>query len=386
MINCCSHNKTQKRCVRKSDEKVFSLPRRFTRKRCQQGIKGYTMRSSCAPYKDCLKQSGGNVKTVIITVPHSECIDQYENVCDQSSLCRAKQIEGILKSKNYNVIFLRPDIHRINCDLNREVCKNTPYIQNFKRILQENPESIHFDVHSYPFTESFKQTINNGIVILTNKKNEEKLNTLKNKYTIIKGGKNYLTNHSSSQGHFSVLLEFFDKKYFTDEEINELLKNLFQANNNSKQSGGVKKFHKSKKQRREKMKNKKLKSKTKSKKQKPQFLYNPNNPKKSFDVYINKNPADTIPIKYTTVEDVKNTIKKLENLYKKGAYPHKRIWQVGMIMKVRLEAMLKHKKTLYPNAKYVKQRYNLANKYFTFLGKRSKVQGTKERKQMVFKI
>ena len=54
-------------------------------------------------------------------------------------------------------------------------------------------------------------------------------------------------------------------------------------------------------------------------------------------------------------------------------------------MKVRLEAMLKHKKTRYPNAKYVKQRFNLANKYFKFLGKRSKVDGTKERKQMVFK-
>ena len=207
MISCCNHNKGQKKCMRESDKKIFFLPRRFTRKRCQQGVKGFTMRSSCAPYKDCLKQSGG-----------------------------------------------------------------------------------------------------------------------------------------------------------------------------------VKKIYKTKKQRREKMRKSKSKTKTKSKKQKPQFLYNPNNPKKSFDVYINKNPADTIPIKYTTVDDVKNTIKKLENLYKQGAYPHKRIWQVGMIMKVRLEAMLKHKKTLYPNAKYVKQRYNLANKYFIFLGKRSKVQETKERKQMVFKI
>ena len=34
---------------------------------------------------------------------------------------------------------------------------------------------------------------------------------------------------------------------------------------------------------------------------KKQFLYNPNNPKKSFDVYIDKNPKDTINIKYTTV-------------------------------------------------------------------------------------
>ena len=98
-------------------------------------------------------------------------------------------------------------------------------------------------------------------------------------------------------------------------------------------------------------------------KTKKQFLYNPNNPKKSFDVYIDKNPKDTINIKYTTLEDVKNTIDKLENLYKSKKYSHKRIWQVGMIMKVRLE-VLKNKKP---------KEYSLANKYFKFLGKRTKL-------------
>ena len=49
----------------------------------------------------------------------------------------------------------------------------------------------------------------------------------------------------------------------------------------------------------------------KTKKEK-QFLYNPNNPKKSFDVYIDKNPNDTIPIKYKTLDDVKNTINKYD--------------------------------------------------------------------------
>ena len=44
------------------------------------------------------------------------------------------------------------------------------------------------------------------------------------------------------------------------------------------------------------------------------FLFNPRNPDKSFDVYIDKNPKDTINIKYTTLEDVKNTIDKLEKL------------------------------------------------------------------------
>ena len=100
-----------------------------------------------------------------------------------------------------------------------------------------------------------------------------------------------------------------------------------------------------------------LKNKTKK------FLYNPNNPKKSFDVYIDKNPKDTIPIKYTTVNDVKETIKKLENLYKNKKYTHKRIWQVGMIMKVRLEVL----KDIKP------RQYKLSERYFKFLGERTKL-------------
>ena len=103
---------------------------------------------------------------------------------------------------------------------------------------------------------------------------------------------------------------------------------------------------------------KKIKNKTKK-----QFFFNPRNPKKSFDVYIDKNPKDTIHIKYTTTEDVKNTIDKLENLYKNKKYTHKRIWQVGMIMAVRLK-VLQTKKPI---------QYALANKYFKFLGKRTKL-------------
>ena len=107
-----------------------------------------------------------------------------------------------------------------------------------------------------------------------------------------------------------------------------------------------------------KKRNKPSKNKTKKR-----FLFNPTDPKKSFDVYIDKNPKDTIHIKYTTIEDVEHTIDKLEKLYKNKAYPHKRIWQVGMIMKVRLK-VLQSKKPI---------QYALANKYFKFLGKRTKL-------------
>jgi hypothetical protein len=116
----------------------------------------------------------------------------------------------------------------------------------------------------------------------------------------------------------------------------------------------------------------KTKTKTKTKK-KPIFLYHPDNPNKSFDVYINKNPKDTIPIKYKTVEDVKNTIRKLEKLYKARKYSHKRIWQVGMIMKVRLEVLKKKKPA----------QYKLAKKYFLFLRKRTKARG-EERYRLKF--
>ena len=123
----------------------------------------------------------------------------------------------------------------------------------------------------------------------------------------------------------------------------------------------------------------------KRKTRKRQFLYNPKNPKLSFDVYIDKNPNDTISIKYTTVDDVKNTIKKLERLYKRNKYSHKRIWQVGMIMKVRLESMYKRRKTM-KKAKNIKKRFTLANKYFKFLGKRSKVKNMVDRKRMTFEL
>ena len=113
---------------------------------------------------------------------------------------------------------------------------------------------------------------------------------------------------------------------------------------------------------------------TNKNKTKKQFLYNPDNPKKSFDVYIDKNPRDTIHIKYTTIEDVKNTIRKLERLYKEKKYSHKRIWQVGMIMKVRLE-VLKNKKP---------KQYKLSKKYFEFLGKRTHADNDAKRFKMSF--
>ena len=92
-------------------------------------------------------------------------------------------------------------------------------------------------------------------------------------------------------------------------------------------------------------------------------------------MYIDKNPKDTINIKYKTLEDVKNTILKLEKLYKNKKYPHKRIWQVAMIMNVRLRVLKKDKLN----------QYKLSSKYLKFLENRTKL-NNKERYNISFHI
>lgn len=60
MVSCCNHRNHDKTCKR-NDGKIFKLPRKFTKKQCKQP-RGFTMKSSCAPYKNC-KQHGGKSKT-----------------------------------------------------------------------------------------------------------------------------------------------------------------------------------------------------------------------------------------------------------------------------------------------------------------------------------
>ena len=54
---CCESKNGTKKCTRKSDGKEFDISkRRFTKKRCiTKPIRGFTMRSSCAPWKNCKK-------------------------------------------------------------------------------------------------------------------------------------------------------------------------------------------------------------------------------------------------------------------------------------------------------------------------------------------
>jgi predicted S18 family serine protease len=94
-----------------------------------------------------------------------------------------------------------------------------------------------------------------------------------------------------------------------------------------------------------------------------------------YDLYSDANPKDTIRIKYKTLNDVKDTIKKLERLYKQGKYPHNRISQVVNVMTQRLRVIDMNDK-----------RYKLSNKYFDFLKMRTRENNEDNRKRLIFNI
>ena len=113
---------------------------------------------------------------------------------------------------------------------------------------------------------------------------------------------------------------------------------------------------------------------------KKEFLFNPKDPKKSFDVFIDKDKSNSIGIKYSTLEEVKETIRNLEKLYKENKYPHKRISQTAMILSVRTR-IIKEK-----NPKINKGRAELAERYFEFLKKRTKLVKEEQRKKLKFSL
>ena len=297
MKNCCQSTEKGGKCKRITDGKVFDLPRKYSKKRCMGKIAGFTMRSSCAPYKGCKKK---------------------------------KTMKGGL-SKQYN-LYNKP----------LKICSSNP-VTGYNR-------------SGYCSTDVF----DSGSHLVCAKMNKKFLESTK------KDGNDLSTPGMSFPG-----LKPGDRWCLCQDRWYQAYKKgkapkVIKTSTNSK----IKQEYK------DIILNKKTKNKTIKGGSKKQFLFNPDDPKKSFDVYIDKDPSDTIPIKYTTIQDVKRTIRKLERLFKQGKYPHKRIWQVGMILRVRLKVLKKKKP----------EEYKLAERYFKFLGQRTKLKTFNERKKFTFKI
>ena len=92
-------------------------------------------------------------------------------------------------------------------------------------------------------------------------------------------------------------------------------------------------------------------------------------------LYTDEDATDSVAVRFATVKDVKDTIKKLENLYKSGKRPHIRISQIAQVLEQRSRFMPGKKKE---NA--------LAKKYTDFLKQRTKKKSDIERKKLVFKF
>ena len=119
--------------MRKSDKKIFSLPRRFTRKRCKKGAKGFTMKASCAPYKDCKKYGSGKTKKT----PYKKSILSKIIAATKSPAVRVAQEKKYLLSTladtNEN------KAHALNSSLERQRLIDDINTKNFKK------EQAYFD-------------------------------------------------------------------------------------------------------------------------------------------------------------------------------------------------------------------------------------------------
>ena len=99
---------------------------------------------------------------------------------------------------------------------------------------------------------------------------------------------------------------------------------------------------------------------------------------KNYDLYSDANPADSVPVKYDTKENLMKTIRKLENLYKKGVRPHKRISQIANVIAQRTKVIAEKNKSI------DKGRSGLASRYYEFLKRRTKIKSEEDRKKLKF--
>lgn len=314
MIDCCKITNKNKKCIRKEDEKVFSFPRKYSKKKClTQPIKGFTMRSSCAPFKYCkttrkskIKQKGGKKNQLSMT-------GKSLKICSKNPIT-GWNMNG--KCEKYNEDY---GLHTVCAEVDEK------FLQFSKR--QGND-----------LTSIIKPK---DKWCLCEKRWEEAYDVGKAPKVILRA---------------------------THQKVNPTIAKKIKTSLNKKKSI---------------RKHKNISKKTSKKKNKKQFLYNPKHPSKSMDIYNNENPEDTIPIKFTTLQDVKSTITTLEKLYKKGKYNHRRITQVAMIMRVRLKIILDKSKV--KNKVQITTRYQLAKKYSDFLKTRTPLK-EKDRKKLIFKF
>ena len=145
---------------------------------------------------------------VILTVPHSECIEGDDHNCDIVALKNAKSLSKFLnKAEIQNKVFIG-DINRFTSDLNREESRNTEFhreIDNLIESIRGEYNMILLDIHSGDFGEY-------PLVILKLKSFSELelLNLIQNEtnaLVMLGDEMNYISRKAQEQGIPALLLE-----------------------------------------------------------------------------------------------------------------------------------------------------------------------------------
>ena len=183
--DCCSSSIKDKQCIRKKDKKIFKLPRKFSFENCENP-NGFTMKSSCAPYKGC-----------------------YHNKKKKKNIKSSKKQKGGRKSKNTK-------------RKNKRNTKRKTLLPKLRPISYENKK------HKYKLNDPQKKrrlAIDSGIKQEAKKENK----TLKKAALSKKGRFNILRIYRKNNNYKECMtltkdMKYIDKKYNLGKTNNICLK------------------------------------------------------------------------------------------------------------------------------------------------------------------
>lgn len=348
-------------CIRKCDGKEFDLPRKFSKKKCLAGVKGFTMKSSCSPFIKCSKGGGvsGGVRGGV-----SRGVSGGSNGRKKKNSKKKKKVERFVSSsdnsndsRNKNMLGEKLE----NCSLNPK----TGWDRSGKCKLHNDDTGNHLvcaemDKEFMDFTAGKNNDLSSVVSsgenwCLCQLRWMEAAREGKAPKVILNATNNAVKGHIKKEIRKNNKL-----KYNIEEFVGRRGKG--RGGGGVGVGGGGKGVGRGN-----------------------GFLYNKKNPGGKYNVYSKNyiSRGNVYPVKYSSIREVIKLIKDLEKQYKKGVYSHKEIGQKAMIVRVRLKIMIDKR---LGDLNDIRKRHDLIFKYCEFLKERTGIKNEVERKKMVFEF
>jgi hypothetical protein len=103
---------------------------------------------------------------VVLSVPHAKCENKNENLCDQTALQCANQINDRLLYFGIRSKVIYSEEHRSVVDENRTAGSHTTFRQTLRQVITQEKPMILLDIHSYPSTHQWRHGIIDDMIIL----------------------------------------------------------------------------------------------------------------------------------------------------------------------------------------------------------------------------